>query len=47
LFASIYVVSKEEIVGLGWETTIFEKTEEIIVLSMSVTADFNGSFKLK
>lgn len=37
LFASINVVSKEEVVGFRRETAIFEESEKIVVLSVDVT----------
>ena len=37
LLASIDIVSKEQIVGLWWETAVFENPQEIVVLSMHVT----------
>jgi len=37
LFAAVNVVAKEEIVGFWRETTVLEKTEEIVVLAMNIT----------
>ena len=37
LLAAIHIVAKEEVIRLGWEPAIFEKAQEIIVLSMYVT----------
>jgi hypothetical protein len=39
LLATVYVVAKEEIVGLRWETAILEETEQIVVLTVNVTTD--------
>jgi hypothetical protein len=39
LLAAVYVVAEEEIVGLWWETAIFEQAEEIVVLAVNVTTD--------
>jgi hypothetical protein len=37
LLATIDVISQEEIVGIGWETAIFEKSEQIVVLTVYIT----------
>ena len=39
LLATIDVVTEEEVVGLRWEATVLEETEEVVVLAMNVTAD--------
>jgi hypothetical protein len=39
LFASVYIVAKEEIICFWWKAAIFEETQQIIVLTMDVTAD--------
>lgn len=36
LLAAVDVVAKEEIVRLGWEATVFEKSEEVIILAVNV-----------
>ena len=47
LLTTIDVVTEEEVVGGGREATIFEEAEEIVVLAVDVTADFDGGFKLE
>jgi hypothetical protein len=39
LLATVDVVAKEQIVGLWRKATILEKSEQIVVLSVDVTAD--------
>lgn len=39
LLATVDVVTEEEVVGLGWETTIFEEAEKVVVLAVNITAD--------
>jgi putative aminopeptidase FrvX len=39
LLATVDVVTEEEVVGLRGETAIFEETQEIIVLTVDVTAN--------
>lgn len=39
LLATVNVVTEEEIVRLWWEATVFEETEEIIVLAVDIAAD--------
>ena len=43
LLATVDVVTKEEVVGLRRETTVFEKTQEIVVLAVDITADLDRS----
>ena len=42
LLASVYIVAKEEVVGLRRKATILEQTEKIIVLAMDITANLLG-----
>jgi hypothetical protein len=37
LFASVDVVPEEQVVCLGREATIFEQTEEVIILTVNIT----------
>jgi hypothetical protein len=37
LLASVDVVSKEEVVGFGRESAVFEQSEEVVVLPVDVT----------
>jgi len=39
LLASVDVISKEQVVRFGRETTVLEETEEVVVLTVNVTAD--------
>lgn len=39
LFTSIDVVPKEEIVCFGWESSVFEEAEKVVILAMDITAD--------
>jgi hypothetical protein len=39
LLATIYVVAEEEVVGLWRETAVLEQAEQVIVLSVDITAD--------
>ena len=42
LTSSIDVISKEEIWWFGREVAVFEESEHIVVLSMNISADFDG-----
>jgi len=44
LFASIHVVTEEEIVGFGGEPAVFEQSEKIVVLTMNVATNLDGCF---
>jgi hypothetical protein len=46
LLATVDVVTKEEVVGFGREPAIFEEPEKIIVLSVDIAANLDGSLKL-
>jgi hypothetical protein len=39
LLASVDIVTKEQVVGLWREAAVLEKSEQIVVLSVDVTAD--------
>ena len=39
LLASIDVITEEEVVGLGGKASIFEKTQQIVVLTVDITTD--------
>lgn len=39
LLATIYVVAKEEIVGLWRETAVLEQAEQVIILPMNIAAN--------
>lgn len=41
LLATVDVVTEEEVVGLRWESTVLEETEEVVVLAVDVTADLD------
>jgi hypothetical protein len=41
LLASINVISQKQIIRFGRETAVFKKTEEIVVLSVNVTANLS------
>jgi hypothetical protein len=47
LLASIDVVTEEEVVGLRREATVLEESEEIVVLSVDITADLNRSLEFE
>lgn len=39
LLATVDIVTEEEVVGLRWEATVLEETEEVVVLAVNITAD--------
>jgi hypothetical protein len=41
LLASIDVVTQEEVVSFRWEATVFEKTQQIVILTVDVAADLS------
>jgi len=47
LLSSVNVISEEEVVGLRRETSILEESEELIILAMHISADFDWSFELQ
>lgn len=46
LLAAINVIAEEEVVGFWWEPAVLEQTQEVIVLSVDVTADLEGYVSL-
>jgi len=47
LLASIHIVAQEQIVGLRWKPSILEQPQQIIVLPVDVSADFDGGLKFE
>lgn len=47
LLASIDIVSQEQVISLGWESTIFEQSQQIIVLSVYVTWSLSDIIETK
>jgi hypothetical protein len=47
LFSSVDVIAKKEVVGLRREATVLEESEKIVVLSVDITTDLDGSLKLE
>lgn len=43
LLATIDVVAQEKIVGFRRESTVFEETQEVVVLAVDVTADLEST----
>ena len=41
LLTSVDIVTEEEVVGLRGEATVLEESEEIVVLSVDITADLD------
>ena len=39
LFAAVDVVAEEEVVGFGREAAVLEQAQEVVVLSVDITAD--------
>jgi hypothetical protein len=37
LLATVHIVSQEQVVGLWWESSILEQTEQIVVLTVDIT----------
>ena len=47
LTTSIYIISKEEIAALWWQSSILEESKEVVVLSMNISAYFDGCVDLQ
>jgi hypothetical protein len=47
LLAAVDVITEEEIVCIGREAAVLKESQEIVVLAVNVTTDFNGCLKLK
>jgi hypothetical protein len=47
LFASVNVVTQEQVVGLGREPTVLEQTQQIVVLSVDVSTDLDGGLEFE
>jgi hypothetical protein len=47
LLTTIHVVSKEYVIRLRWESTIFKQAQKIVVLAVNVTANLDRSLQLE
>jgi hypothetical protein len=47
LLTSVDVVAEEKVVGLGGETAVLKQAQQIVVLTVDIAADLDGSLKLK
>jgi hypothetical protein len=47
LLSSINVITQEEIVCLGRESTVFKQSQQVVVLSVNISADLDGSFQFQ
>jgi hypothetical protein len=43
LFAAVHVIAQKDVIGLGREATVFEQTQQVVVLAVHVSADLDGS----
>jgi hypothetical protein len=46
-FATVDIISQEEVVGFWGESSIFKQTKKIGELSMNISANFDWGFELK
>jgi len=44
LLSSIDVVTEKNVIGLGRESSVFKESQQIVVLSVDITADLDGRF---
>ena len=42
LLSTVYIVTEEQVVGLGGKATVLEKSQKVVVLAVNVTADLVG-----
>ena len=47
LLPTVDIIPQEDVIGLGGESPILEKTEEVIVLAVDIAADFNGCLEFQ
>lgn len=47
MLSTIDVIAQEEVVGLGRESTVLEQPQQIVILSVNVTANLDGSLELQ
>ena len=47
LLAAIDVIAEEDVVGFGGEPSIFEQTEEVVVLAVDVAANLDGGLEFE
>jgi len=47
LLPTVHVIPQEDVIGLGGESAVLKKTEEVIVLPVNIPADFNGCLEFQ
>jgi len=47
LLPSVDVVAKEKVIRLGRKSSVFKETQKVGVLTMDISADFEGGFEFK
>jgi len=47
LLASINVVTKEQVICLGWEASVLEQAQEVVVLSVNIAANLYRRLELE
>jgi len=47
LLTTVNIIAQEDVIGLGGESTILKKTEEVVVLTVDIAADFNWCLKFQ
>jgi hypothetical protein len=47
LLATVHVITQKDVIGLGREAAVFKETQQIIILSVHVTADLDRSLQLE
>jgi len=47
VFAPVHVVPQEQVIRFRWESPVFEQSEQVIVLSVNVSTNFDGSLQLE
>ena len=46
LFSSVNVITEEKVVCFGWEPSVFEQTEQIVILAVNISTDLRCSYRI-
>mmetsp|Transcript_5816 Transcript_5816/g.12256 ORF Transcript_5816/g.12256 Transcript_5816/m.12256 type:complete len:204 (+) Transcript_5816:632-1243(+) len=47
LFSTVHVISQENVIGFRRKSSVFKQTKQIVVLSVDIPANLDGSFQLQ
>ena len=47
LLSSVHIVSEEKVIGFRWESSVLKQSQQVIILTMDISTDFDWCFQLE